>query len=159
MKKEIYVLLNNVRSLYNVGAIFRTAEAADVKKIYLTGISGVEKFGQVAKLHPKVSKTALEGIKIPWEYQEDPIDLIKRLKENSVQIVSLELTEASVPYNKADYKFPLCLVVGHETRGVDGEINNLADLVVQIPMLGEGKSLNVSVATAVALYHLREIIS
>lgn len=154
MEKEIYLLLDNIRSAYNVGAIFRTAEAVGVKKIYLSGISGVEKFSDTVKLNPKVAKTALEGINVPWEYTENTIEKLNALKNKGVQIVSLELTEKSVDYKKANYKFPLCLVVGHEREGVSSQVNEIADLIIQIPMQGIGKSLNVSVALAVALFNL-----
>lgn len=154
--KEIYILLDNVRSIFNVGSIFRTAEAVGVKKIYLAGISGVEKFGETIKLNPRVEKTALEGLKVPWEYTEDSLTKLKELKDSGVQVVSLELTESSVDFRKASYSFPLCLVVGHERQGISDEINEVADLIIQIPMKGEGKSLNVSVATAVALYEIIE---
>lgn len=152
--KNIYILVDNVRSLHNVGSIFRTAEAVGVKKIFLSGISGIEKFGDTVKLNPRLEKTALEGLNLPWEYSEDALTKLIELKKSGVQIVSLELTPKSVDYRKASYKFPLCLVVGHETLGVSDEINKIADLVIQIPMLGKGKSLNVSVATAIALYQI-----
>lgn len=155
MEKEIYLLLDNIRSVYNVGSIFRTAEAAGVEKIYLAGISGVEKFSNTVQLNPKVAKTALEGIKVPWEYVADPLEKLIEMKKAGIQLVSLELTAKSVDYRKAEYKFPLCLVVGHEREGVDDKINQIADLIIQIPMLGAGKSLNVSIATAVALYNLQ----
>lgn len=152
--KEIYLLLDNIRSLYNVGAIFRTADASRVSKIYLSGISGVEKFGTEVRLHPKLHKTALAGIEVPWEYVDEPLLKLKELKKQGVQLVSLEITEKSLDFRKAEYKFPLCLVVGHETLGVNDEINQMADVVIKIPMLGKGTSMNVSVATGIALYEI-----
>ena len=154
VNKEVYILLDSVRSLYNVGSIFRTADAVGVKKIYLAGISGVEKFGETVKLNPRLAKTALEGLNVPWEYCEDAATKLKGLKKDGVQIVSLELTPKSVDYKSANYKFPLCLVVGHETLGVRDEINELAASIIHIPMLGKGKSLNVSIAAAIALYEI-----
>lgn len=150
--KEIYLLIDNVRSLYNVGSIFRTSEAVGVKKIFLCGISAIEKFGETVRLNPRLAKTALEGLMVPWEYSENSLTKLKKLQKDGVQIVVLELTPKSVDFRKASYKFPLCLVVGHETLGVSSEINRMADLLIQIPMQGKGKSLNVAVATAVALY-------
>lgn len=152
--KEIYVLIDNVRSIYNVGSIFRTCEAVKVKKIFLCGISGVEKFGDTVKLNPRLAKTALEGINTPWEYAKDSLTKIQELKKSKIQIVALELTPKSVDFRKANYEFPLCLVVGHETLGISNKINAMAGLLIQIPMKGKGKSLNVSVATAVALYQI-----
>lgn len=153
--RSVYILLDDVRSAYNVGSIFRTAEAVGVSKILLSGISGVEKFGNSVKLNPRVSKTALEGKSVPWEYTENPIKTLKQLKADGVKIVSLELTPQSQNFNEASYNFPLCLVVGHEREGVKEEINDLADLKIQIPMFGKGKSLNVSVAAAIALYRIK----
>lgn len=152
--KDIYLFLDNIRSAYNVGAIFRTAEAVGVKKIYLAGISGVEKFSDTVKLNPKVEKTALEGINLNWEYVADPLTKLSELKSRGVQIVSLELTPKSIDFRKMNYQFPLCLVVGHERVGVNDKINQIADQVVQIPMKGKGRSLNVAIATAIALYEI-----
>jgi tRNA G18 (ribose-2'-O)-methylase SpoU len=155
-KKEVYVLLDSVRSLYNVGSIFRTAEAAGVKKIFLSGISGVERIGDKIFLHPKLRKTALEGLSMDWEYVENPSVKIRELQKTGVQVVSLELTPESKAYNKVSYSFPVCLIVGHEREGVSNKMNELADEKVYIEMSGKGKSLNVSVAAAIELFYLRD---
>lgn len=155
-KKELYILLDSVRSLYNVGSILRISEAIGVRKVFLGGISGIERIGEKIQLHPRLKKTALVGIDIDWEYVEYPIEKLKELKSKGIQIVSLELTSQSIDYTKATYKFPLCLVVGHERLGVGSEISKFSDQIIFIPMHGKGKSLNVSVAAAVALFHLRD---
>lgn len=155
MAKDFYLLIDNVRSVYNVGSIFRTAEAVGVKKIFLGGISGVEKFGTSVKINPKIAKTALEGINLPWEHSENSFEKIKALKKEGIGIVSLEILPESVDFRQAKYQFPLCLVVGHERFGVDEQINHIADQTIQIPMFGGGKSLNVAVAAAVALYQIK----
>jgi tRNA G18 (ribose-2'-O)-methylase SpoU len=156
--KELYLLVDNVRSVYNVGSIFRTCGAVGISKIFLSGISGVEKFGQKVRLHPKVLKTALDGANVPWEYCADPVKKLKKLKEMSVEIISLEITDKSQNYTKVKYSTPLCLVVGHERSGVQDSLLKAADKIISIPMMGKGKSLNVSVATGVALFEIRRQI-
>jgi len=149
--KDIYIILENIRSLYNVGAIFRTAEAtARVKKIYLCGITGTP--DQKGFL-----KTALSGAgQINWEYWPNTRDLIKKLKSKKVKIIALEQTEESFDYKKFQPKFPLALILGNEKEGVDPEILKMCDQKIQIPLFGKGKSLNVAVAFGIVIY---EIIS
>jgi len=144
----IYTLVENVRSLFNVGAIFRTADGAGVSKIYLTGITGTPP-------HREIRKVALGAEEsVDWEYVEDPVALVSRLKDKGVSIVVLESTQNSQPFDQVEYKFPLCLVVGHEFNGVSQEMILQADQVVSIPMLGSKISLNVSVAFGVAIYEI-----
>jgi len=146
--KEIYVLLNNIRSLHNVGSIFRTSEGAGVKKIFICGQTGYPP-------REEISKTALGAEEnVPWEYYIDPIDCIKKLKKRGVRIIGLEQTAKSVNYSKFRPKYPLCLVVGHEIEGVQDKILSLCDDVIEIPMRGKKKSLNVSVAFGIAVYGL-----
>lgn len=152
---ELYLFLDNVRSAYNVGSIFRTAEAFAIKKIYLGGISGIERFGNQVKLHPKVLKTALAGKIVPWEHVTDPIKKLSELKSSGVNIISLEISSDSTDIKNLKLKDPTCLVVGHEITGVEQGINSLANQKIKIPMYGKGKSLNVSVATGIALYYLK----
>ena len=148
MKQEICVLLNNIRSLHNVGSVFRTSDGAGVKKIYLTGQTGYPP-------REEITKTAIGAEEVvPWEYYIDPIDCINRLKEDGVEIVALEQTKKSVDYKKLKPKLPICLVVGHEIDGVSKEILNLCDSAIEIPMLGKKQSLNVSVAFGIAIYQL-----
>ncbi len=148
MPQKIYILLNNIRSLHNVGSIFRTSDGAGVKKLYLCGQTGYPP-------REEITKTALDAEEIvPWEYYIDPLDCIKKLKKRGIQIVALEQTEKSVDYKKFRPKYPTCLVVGHEIDGVSEEILELCDDVIEIPMQGKKKSLNVSVALGVAVYRL-----
>lgn len=147
-KNSVYVLLENVRSLYNVGAIFRTADGAGVSKLFLTGITG-------RPPHREIHKVALGAEEnIPWEYHPNSVEIIERLKGQNIQIVVLESTENSVLYNEATYRFPLCLVVGHEFHGVSQEVIQQADLLVKIPMKGLKISLNVAVAFGIAVYEI-----
>jgi tRNA G18 (ribose-2'-O)-methylase SpoU len=148
MKQEIYIILNNIRSLHNVGSIFRTSDGAGVKKLYLCGQTGYPP-------REEITKTALGAEEVvPWEYYIDPIDCIKKLKKKGIQIVALEQTEKSADYKKFKPKYPLCLVIGHEIDGVEEEILKLCDSTIEIPMKGKKQSLNVSVAFGIAIYQL-----
>ncbi len=151
-RMPIYVLLDNIRSLYNVGSIFRTSDGAFIEKIFLTGFTPYPP-------RPEIDKTALGATKtIPWEYNKDPLEIIHKLKEQSIKIVSLEHTDSSIPYY--DYKdsdYPLCLVIGNEIKGIRDEILKLSDIAVEIPMFGMKQSLNVSVAYGIALFDLVRI--
>ena len=150
MNKEIYVLLNNIRSLHNVGSVFRTSDGAGVKKIFLTGQTGYPP-------REEISKTALGAEEtVPWAYYIDPIDCIKELRRKGIKIVALEQTGRSMDYRKFRPKYPLCLVVGHEIEGVQKKILSLCDSVIEIPMGGKKQSLNVSVAFGIAVYGLGE---
>lgn len=140
--------MDNVRSLYNVGAIFRTADGAGVSKVFLSGITG-------RPPHREIRKVALGAEEnVPWEYVPESTPLIKKLKQEGVQIVVLESTDQSVMYDKTEYNFPLCLVVGHEYNGVSPEVIAMADAVIRIPMKGAKISLNVAVAFGVAVYEI-----
>ena len=151
-RQPIYVLLDNIRSLYNVGSIFRTSDGAFIEKIFLTGFTPYPP-------RPEIEKTALGATAtIPWEYYQDPVEIITKLKEQNIKIVSLEHTDSSIPYY--DYKpgdYPLCLVIGNEIKGIRDEILKLTDIAVEIPMFGVKQSLNVSVAYGIALFDLVRI--
>lgn len=145
----IVLVLDNIRSLQNIGAIFRTAEASNIAKIYLTGICG-------RPPRKEISKAALGAEEfVPWEYFKNIEDLIKKLKNDGYYIVCAELNEKSVNFKKADYKFPLALILGHEREGVSREVLHLADMIVEIPMLGvHAKSLNVATSCGIILYEI-----
>lgn len=148
-KKEIYLIAHNVRSLFNVGAFFRTADVFGVSKIYLTGYTGVPPREQI-------SKVALGAeLWMPWEKKKQLTTLIKKLKKEGVQIVALETGNQVTPLPKFKPKYPLALIVGHEADGLPQNILDLADKIVEIPMQGRKESLNVSVAAGIALYALR----
>lgn len=158
--KKITVVCDNIRSLYNVGAIFRTSDGTGhVDKIYLTGMTGYPKQND-PNWHQtkKIAKTALGAEKtIPWEYKKDPIELIKLLKSKKNNIYVLENKiphKKTFIYHKTKYNFPLVLVLGHEVRGVKPEIIGLANKIISIPMLGKKESLNVEAAYAIAIYEI-----
>lgn len=149
----IFALLENVRSLYNVGAIFRTADGAGISRIYLTGITGTPP-------HREIRKVALGAEEaVPWEYHRETASVIRRLRAEKVKIVVLETTHEARLFNEACYEFPLCLVVGNEYHGVSEATFTQADLHVRIPMRGSKSSLNVSVAFGIAAYEVANRLS
>jgi 23S rRNA (guanosine2251-2'-O)-methyltransferase len=150
--KDFFVIAHNIRSLYNVGSIFRTADAFGVTKIYFTGYTGTPKNPNHAI---KISKSALGAEQwVPWEYGYSPARLIKRLKAQGIKIVALEIAPKSIKINKFKPKFPLALILGEEVRGVSKTLLKLCDQTVEIPMVGKKESLNVSVAFGIASYVL-----
>jgi len=149
----VTLLLDNIRSLYNVGSIFRTADAARVAKLLLCGYTP----------HPprrEIDKTALGATAtVPWEHHADPLAAVAELKRDGVRICVLEHTDASLPYSAVTRKeFPLCLVVGNEITGVSKELIAAADMAIEIPMFGMKQSLNAAVACGVALFELIRIV-
>lgn len=145
MKKEIYVIAQNIRSLYNVGSIFRTCDAFGVAKLYLCGYTG----------HPprkEISKTALGAENsVEWQHYWRTVDLIKKLKKEGVRIVALEKTAKSKPLKRFKSRHPLALIIGNEKTGVTPKALELSDDIVHIPMKGAKESLNVAVAFGIAL--------
>jgi len=143
------VVLNDIRSLHNVGAIFRTADGAGVEKIWLCGITGYPPQGGIAK----TSLGAEDHV--PWEYRQDGLALLKELKIKGYQIVLLEQMVGSVGYDQFTPQAPLCLVMGNEVTGISDSLLELCDQAVEIDMAGIKNSLNVSVAFGVMAYQIR----
>ena len=147
------VLLNNIRSMHNVGSIFRTSDGAGIDHIYLCGYTPYPP-------RKEISKTALHADEtMSWSYYLNSIELIKKLKKEGVEIVALELTEESIDYRKFKPSKNTCLILGHETEGVDKETLSLVDKVIKLPMRGKKGSLNVSVAYGIAAYELTRLSS
>lgn len=147
-KKQVYVLAHNIRSLHNVGSIFRTCDGAGVSKLYLAGYSGVPP-------RKEITKTALgaDG-SVAWEFHKDPVSVIKMLKKDGVQIVALEKNKKSTDIRKFKPKYPVCMIVGNEINGVEESLLRLSDHILHIPMHGKKESLNVSVAFGIGIYQL-----
>lgn len=147
------VALNNIRSLYNVGSIFRTSDGAGVEKIWICGITG----------HPpnnQISKTALGAEEhVEWEYRQDISSVLNELKQKQYQIILLEQTQESCSYDSVDLDAPVCLVLGNEIEGVSSNILQLCDEAIEIEMAGIKNSLNVSVAFGVIAYHFRSCLT
>lgn len=151
--RPISVLLENVRSAYNVGAIFRTADGAGVRHIYLGGIT------PTPEEHPSIAKTALDAqVDIPWSYHPDAYELAAVLKGEGHRLIALECTQESTSiFNyrpDSDGKNPPVLIVGNEKSGVDPGLIGLSDEMLALPMVGRKSSLNVAVAFGVAVYQL-----
>ena len=143
------VVLNDIRSAYNVGSIFRTADGAGVAKLWLCGITGFPP-------NKEIAKTALGAqTHVPWEYRQDVVSLIEELKEKGYEIVLLEQTQASIPYEGFFPQKPVCLVIGHEVSGISEGIVQFCDCAVEIEMQGLKNSLNVAVAFGIVAYHIR----
>jgi len=146
--KELYVICDNIRSLENIGSIFRTSDALGVKKIYLCGISGKPP-------HHKISKTALGAEEtIPFEYYKQTGRLIDKLKNEKICVVALEQDKKAISYDKLKPQFPLALILGNEVKGVSKKILKKCDKIIFLPMSGQKESLNVSVAFGVAGYYI-----
>ena len=148
-RNSFYVIAHNIRSLYNVGSIFRTADAFGVDKIILTGYTGTPK-------NPRLAKTALGAEKyVAWEYQKQVKRVLRQLKKQKFNLVALE---NNVPrttiLNAFKPKFPLALMLGEEVGGIKKDYLKMCDRIIEIPMKGEKESLNVSVAFGVAVYHI-----
>jgi len=151
--KEVVVIAHNVRSMYNVGSIFRTAEGAGVAKLYLTGYTPYPP-------RPEIAKVALGSEKrLSWEQIGRVGDLISDLKQSGYLIVALEQDNRSIDYRKfRPTKSKVALIVGNEVRGVSKPLRDVSDVIIEIPMKGQRKSLNVSVAFGVAVYQLSKYI-
>jgi len=157
---EIIVIAHNIRSTHNVGAIFRTAEGFGIKKIILSGyspypqISNDPRLPHISeKLTGQIHKTALDAeTMVPFEYNEQPP--LEQLKIKGCRLVALEQEDRSI--NLADYTSPekIALLIGEEVHGIEAELLAQCQDVLEIPMVGQKESFNVSVATGIALYAL-----
>ncbi|MDB5238779.1 MAG: tRNA/rRNA methyltransferase SpoU [Candidatus Parcubacteria bacterium] len=154
-KREIFLLLDNIRSVHNVGSIFRTAETAGISHIYCLDTTPVpiDRFGRKRSDFAKVALGA-ENM-IPWEHIPEAGTLLKSLKKDGFEIVALEQNERSVDYKMVELKCSKVLVIlGNEVEGVSKDLLKSADVVAEIPMQGDKESLNVSVAAGIFLYRL-----
>ena len=147
-RKPIYVILDNLRSAYNVGAIFRTCDAFLVEKLMLCGITA----------HPpnrKLKKTAMSSeLYVPWEYARESIDAVLSLKGKGVKIYSFERTDKSKSLEDVKLAYPCVLVFGNEAEGVSKRVLEASDEIVEIPMTGFKNSLNVATTVGIVLYQI-----
>ena len=147
-KTPVTIILPNIRSAMNVGAILRTADGINAEKVYLTGYTATPE-------HPKVAKTALGAEdSVPWEHAENSKDIINKLKNEGYEIIGLELDDNAVPIWDHKFKFPVALIVGNEIGGIPENERELCDQIVFLPMLGRKESLNVATSTGVAAYEI-----
>lgn len=149
-KTPVIVVLDNIRSLNNVGSVFRTSDAFLVEKIYLCGITATPP-------NKEIHKTALGATEsVDWEYREEIIPLLKELQENEIVVASIEQAEQSIMlnnFNPTPHK-KLAVVFGNEVKGVQQEVVSASDICLEIPQLGTKHSLNISVSCGVVLWDL-----
>lgn len=144
-----YAILDNIRSVWNVGSIFRTADAVALGGLYLCGMTATPP-------RPDIEKTALGATRsVPWDYWSDSVAAARHLKDQGLPLVALEQTERSASWDSFDFPFPHCFIVGHEVNGVNEELLDLVDHVVEIPMAGVKHSLNVAVSFGVLAFEIR----
>ena len=149
-KQEIYIVLDNVLDTYNIGSIFRLADAVAAKKVYLCQ-------GTETPPNHRIKKASINTTEwVDWEYAETAYSAINDLKSkiNNLQVVAIEQDKRSVQYDKFEYKLPICLVVGNETTGISKEVLDIADAIVELPMFGVNISLNVMVSLGIVLYRV-----
>ena len=152
-EKIVEGFLDNIRSAYNVGAIFRTADGAGVRHLHLAGITPTP-------FHPKVRKTALGSEKVvPWTHHRNGLDTVADQKSKGYKVVAIE--RSPVEHSLFEYAYddrvesPILLIVGNEITGIDRGILDICDSILAIPMVGSKESLNVEVSFGIAAYHLR----
>ena len=151
-RNPIFVVLENVRSLFNVGAVLRTADAVAAARVYLTGFTGTPP-------RKEINRVALGAEQfVPWEYAASTLEVIESLRAGGIQVLALEQAEGSVDYRAFAYTPPVAVVLGHEVEGVRRETTAACDGVIHLPMLGQKASLNVSVAAGVVLYRILETV-
>lgn len=151
-KNPVYIIVDNVLDTYNIGSIFRLAEATAVTKVYLCGATETPP-------HTRIKKASINTTEwVDWEYASNALDAISNLKSQipNIQIVSIELDSRSKPYTEIPYTFPVALIVGHETTGVTQEVLAASDYIAELPMWGINTSLNVIVSLGIVLYKVME---
>jgi tRNA G18 (ribose-2'-O)-methylase SpoU len=149
--RNFYLILPNIRSCHNVGAMFRTADACGVTKLFLVGYTAVP---------PKkeIDKVALGAETwMPWEQRKDLKRLIRSLKKKGVKSIGLEKSGTSINIGSVNISGDVALIVGNEVDGITPEIQALCDVVAHIPMYGKKESLNVSIAAGIAMYEIRRL--
>lgn len=151
-RNPIYIILDNVLDTYNIGSIFRLADAVAAERVILCGETETPP-------HTRIKKASINTTEwVPWEYFSTTVDAIKdlKLKIKNLRVIAVEQDAKSVPYDRVDYGFPVALIVGHESTGVSREALDLCDQIVEIPMWGVNKSLNVMVSLGIVLFKVME---
>ena len=155
--KTSYLILHDIRSVHNVGSIFRTADAAGVEKIYLTGFTPapIDRFGRARK---DFAKSALGAERtVPWEQRGNILPLFDELKASGFLIIGVEQTPQANDYKEIRATSPIAFVFGNEVSGLPPEVLAACDIVAEIPMRGRKESLNVSVAAGITLFRILNI--
>lgn len=154
-KQEIYIILDNVLDTYNIGSIFRLADAVGAKKVFLCGKTETPP-------NPRIKKASINTTEwVEWEYCESAVGAINKATSEvrnlhlggvKLQVVAIEQSSRAIPYHKFEYKMPLALIVGNETYGVSKEVLEKVDAIVELPMYGVNVSLNVMVSLGIVVY-------
>lgn len=145
-KTRLHIVLDNIRSVFNVGSIFRTADATGCAKLYLCGMTAKPD-------NIKMFKTALGATEnVHWEYFNDTTEALEKLKKQGIKIVGVELTDKSIHFQSYKYPNEVALVFGHEKRGVTQPVLDLCDDVIMIPMGGVKESLNVATTAGIIMF-------
>lgn len=148
-RNPIFFIVDNIYDTYNIGGIFRLADALCVEKLYICGVSETPP-------HHRIKKASVGTYNVvPWEYKEKTDDAVAELRKEYpiITIAAIEQSDVSIPYQNHTYTLPMALILGNETRGVSPELMSLCDVILEIPMHGVNMSLNVIVATAIIAYH------
>lgn len=156
-RKKAILILHNIRSAYNVGSIFRTADAVGISEIFLSGYTPapIDRFGRARK---DIAKTALGAEQaVLWKHTPIVRSVIKQLKQEGVQVVAVEQAKKAIDYKKLSVTYPVAFIFGNEVRGLSKNILDNCDIVVEIPMHGNKESLNVSVAAGVLLFKVLNV--
>jgi tRNA G18 (ribose-2'-O)-methylase SpoU len=149
----VVVVLDNIRSLYNTGAFFRTADGCGVERLILCGLT--PRPDQGGRQQRAIAKTALGAqLTVPWQYEPETISAVRRCREAGYRVVAVETSTDAVDLFTWTPKWPLCLIFGHEKDGVAGALSDCIETYVRIPMLGQKRSLNVATAAGVMLYEM-----
>ncbi len=156
-KQENILILNDIRSIENVGAMFRTADAVGVDKIYLCGYTPapIDRFGRKRKDLAKSALGAEEFVK--WEQKKLVCPVIAKMKRDGFKVIAIEQDEKSVDYKKVKLGAKNAFIVGTEVTGIPKDVLERCDIIAEIPMKGKKESLNVSVATGIALFRILNI--
>lgn len=142
------IVLDNLRSAFNVGSIFRTADGAGVEHIHLCGITPYPP-------HPKLDKTSLGATSfVPWSHHVDAMEAVRILRADGYHLAALELTDRSVDYRSLPYTPPCAIILGHEVAGVTRPVLEEADWILEIPMRGVKNSLNVATAAGIVVFEV-----
>jgi len=153
MRLPIVVVLDNVRSLYNTGAFFRTADACGVERLILCGVT--PRPDQGGRQSRAIAKTALGAeLVVPWHYEAETVTAVSSIGDRGYHIVAVEISSTAVDLYKWTPRWPVCLVFGHEKDGISGHLDGRVEAYGRIPMLGKKRSLNVATAAGVVLYEL-----
>lgn len=149
-RNPLYLILDHVLDTYNIGSLFRLADATACEKLYICGESD---YPPSVRIHKSAVGTE---VWIPWEKRDSAIEVVRELKKQGVQIIAVEQDPRAISYSTLSPQFPLAVVCGHETEGVSKEVLDEADIIVELPQYGVNKSFNVWGATAVVAYKALE---